>query len=177
MLDEAGALDWLRAHRSWQPSLAVAGTGIASASARLATRRLVSFSSRSRGGLFQNFHLTIDAKHLGHLFRKVRIALFQVVSHFVRFHLFLVQDLANGALRQVGEAGISLRRSTLSRVASEKPRRPQFVRIAEVLRLPACQRYQPGFGFEGDRRFSARLPARKVSAYMFSRKGNLVMTS
>jgi hypothetical protein len=30
------------------------------------------------------FFLAIDAQHLGHLFRKVGIALFQVVSHFVR---------------------------------------------------------------------------------------------
>jgi hypothetical protein len=43
----------------------------------------------------------------------------------------------------------------LAGVAGQKPRRPQFVRIAEVLRLPACQRYQPSLGFEGDRRLPA----------------------
>jgi hypothetical protein len=96
--------------------------------------------------------LAIDAQHFGHLFRKVGIALFQVVSHFVRLHLFLVEDLAHRALRQVGEAPMPLRRSMLASVAGQKPRRPQFVGIAKVLRLPACQRYQPCLGFECDRR-------------------------
>jgi hypothetical protein len=40
-------------------------------------------------------------------------------------------------------------------VAGQKPRRPQFVRIAEVLRLPASQRHQPCLGFKRDRRLSA----------------------
>jgi hypothetical protein len=32
----------------------------------------------------EHVDLAIDAQHLGHLFRKVGIELFQVVSHFVR---------------------------------------------------------------------------------------------
>jgi hypothetical protein len=40
-------------------------------------------------------------------------------------------------------------------MAGQKPCRPQFVRIPEILRLPASQRHQPGPGFEGDRRLSA----------------------
>src|SRR5271170_7843203 len=47
--------------------------------------------------LLQDFHLTINAQHFGHLFRKVGIALFQVVSHFVRLHFLLVEDLAHRA--------------------------------------------------------------------------------
>jgi hypothetical protein len=108
--------------------------------------------------LFQDFHLAINAQHRGHLFRKVGIAgiaLFQVVPHFVRFDLFLSQDLAHCALCQVGEARMSLRWSMLASVAGQKPRRPQFVRIAEVLRLPASQRHQPRLGFKRDRRLSA----------------------
>jgi hypothetical protein len=42
----------------------------------------------------------------------------------------------------------------LASVAGQKPRRPQFVWIAKVLCLAACQRYQPCLGFQGDRRFS-----------------------
>jgi hypothetical protein len=34
----------------------------------------------------------------------------------------------------------------------EKPGRPQFVRIAKLLRLSTGQRHQPGFGFARDRR-------------------------
>jgi hypothetical protein len=72
----------------------------------------------------------------------------------VRFHLFLIEDLAHRALRQVGEAHMPLPRSMFAGVAGQKPRRPQFVRIAEVLCLPAGQRHQPCLGFEGDRRLS-----------------------
>ena len=47
--------------------------------------------------LLEDFHLAIDAQHLGHFFRKVGIVLFEVVSHFVRLYLFLAQDLAPSA--------------------------------------------------------------------------------
>jgi hypothetical protein len=52
-----------------------------------------------------------------------------------------------------------LRRSILAGVTTQTPRRPQFVRTAEVLRLPASQRHQPGLGFERDRRLPARARA------------------
>ena len=38
----------------------------------------------------------------------------------------------------------------------EQPRRPQFVRIAKVLRLVAGQISEPGFGLDGDDRLAAR---------------------
>src|ERR1700719_4805112 len=72
----------------------------------------------------------------------------------MRFNFVLVEDLARRAWRQVGEARMSLRRSMLASVAGQKPRRPQFVRIAKVLCLPACQRHQLCLGFECDRWFS-----------------------
>src|SRR6267378_1401923 len=71
------------------------------------------FCLDAAAAFLQDFHLAIDAQHFGHLFRKVGIALFQVVSHFVRLHLFLVEDFAHRALRQVGEAPMPLRRSML----------------------------------------------------------------
>ena len=46
--------------------------------------------------------------------------------------------------------------SMLARVTSQKPRRPQFVRIAQVLRLAAGQRDQPCPGLGSDRRLLAR---------------------
>jgi hypothetical protein len=54
-----------------------------------------------------------------------------------------------------GDVRMPLRRSMFASVAGQKPRRPQFVGIAEVLRLPACQRHQPCPRFERDRRLSA----------------------
>ena len=53
----------------------------------------------------------------------------------------------------MGKARMSLRRSVLAGMAGEKPRRPQFMGIAQVLRFPARQRHQPSLGFERDRRF------------------------
>jgi hypothetical protein len=70
-------------------------------------------------------------------------------------HFFLVENLAHRALCQIGEARMSLRQSVLASVAGEKPGRPQFVGIAEILRLPARQRYQPCLGLQRDRRFPA----------------------
>jgi hypothetical protein len=88
-------------------------------------------------------HFVINAQHLGHLFRKVGIALFEVVSHFVRFDFVLVENLAHRALHQIGEAGMSLRRTVVAGMAGEKPGRPQFVGITKVFRPPAGERYQP----------------------------------
>ena len=51
---------------------------------------------------------------------------------------------------------MSFCRPMLARVASQKPRRPQFVGIAEVLGLAAGERDQPCLGLGGDRRLLAR---------------------
>jgi hypothetical protein len=74
------------------------------------------------------------------------------VHRRVRFHVFLGEDLTQGALRQVGQARMSLRRSVLAGVVGEKPRRLQFVGVANVLGFPAGQRHQPRLGFKRDRR-------------------------
>jgi hypothetical protein len=65
-------------------------------------------------------HLMINAQHLGHLLGKVGIALFQVISHFCAASLVLAEDLAHRALRQIGEAWVSLCRSVLASVAGQK---------------------------------------------------------
>jgi hypothetical protein len=90
---------------------------------------------------FKDFHLAVDAQHLGHLLREVGIALFQAVSSFVRLQLLLIQDSCTPCPS----------RSMLASVAGEEPGRPRLVRIAEVLRLPARQRHQLRFGLQGDR--------------------------
>jgi hypothetical protein len=50
-------------------------------------------------GILQELHLAINAQHLGHFFRKLGIALLQVIAHLVRLHLLLIENLANRALR------------------------------------------------------------------------------
>jgi len=52
-----------------------------------------------------------------------------------------------------------LRRPVLTCMAGQKPRRPQFVRIAEVFRLPTRQRCYPCLGLDRDRRLPARARA------------------
>src|SRR5829696_1579715 len=47
----------------------------------------------------------------------------------------------------------------LASMAGQKPGRPQFVRIAKILGLAACQRRQPCLGFHRDRRLLARVTA------------------
>jgi hypothetical protein len=47
---------------------------------------------------------------------------------------------------------MSLPRSMVAGMAGQKPRRPQFVGIAKVLRFPARQGYQPCLGLKRDRR-------------------------
>ena len=83
--------------------------------------------------------MAINAQHFGHLFRKVGVAALQVLPHFVRLHVFLIEDFAHRALRQVGKAHMPFNGPMLAGVGGEKPRRPQFMRIAEVLRLAAGQ--------------------------------------
>ena len=89
-------------------------------------------------------HLAINAQHFGHFFREVGAAALQIVAYFVRLHVFLVEDFAHRALHQVGEARMSLPRSR--RAGGERPRRPQFVRIAAVLGLATGQIDAPCLG-------------------------------
>ena len=111
---------------------------------------------RRGGRCLQDLHLAINAQDLGHLFGEVGIAPFQIISHFVRLNFFLIQNLANRALRQSGEARVPFRRSVLARMTSQKPGRPQFVGVTEVLRFAARQRHEPSLGLERDPGFPAR---------------------
>jgi hypothetical protein len=104
----------------------------------------------------QDFHFAIDAQNLRHLLLELRIAALQVGADLVRLHLLLIEDLAQRALSQLAEGGLSFGGSVLARVASQKPRRPQFVGIAQVLRLAAGERHQPCLGLGGDSRLLAR---------------------
>ena len=98
---------------------------------------------RCRRGLLNDLHLAVDAQNLRHLGFEFGIAAFQVIADLVRLHLLLVEYLAHRALHHLGEAQVSFRRSVLTRMASQQSRRPQFVGIAQFLRLAAGQRHQP----------------------------------
>ena len=103
------------------------------------------------------FHLAINASALRPSSQQSRDrAVPASVSHFVRFHLFLVERILHTVpLGEVGEThACRLRGSMLASVAGQKPRCPQFVGIAKFLRLPACQRHQPCLGLGSDRRLS-----------------------
>ena len=67
----------------------------------------------------------------------------------------VVEDLARRTLRHLIETGMPFRRPMLARMASQKPCRPQFVRIAQFRCLAAGQRHQPSLGLSGDCRLLA----------------------
>ena len=77
-------------------------------------------------------HLAIDAQNLRHLLLELRVAAFQIIANLVRLYLSRIEDVAQRALSQLGKAGMPLRRPVLTRMAGEKSRRPQFVRISRV---------------------------------------------
>jgi hypothetical protein len=111
---------------------------------------------RFGGALLEDLDLAIDAQDFRHLLLELWIASLKVVAHLVRLDLLLVEDLGHRPIGQLGETGVSLCRRMFAGVAGQKPHRPQFVRIAQLLRLPASQRYQPRLGFRRDRRLLAR---------------------
>ena len=105
--------------------------------------------------LLDKLHLAIDAQNFRHLLLELRVAAFQVVADLVRLYFLLIEDVAQRALSQFGKAGVSFRRPMLTRMAGEKPRRPQFVRIAEFLGPAAGEIHDPCLGCGCDLRFLA----------------------
>jgi hypothetical protein len=57
---------------------------------------------------------------------------------------------------RVRQARVPFGGTVLASVAGEQPRGPQFMRITQLLRLPARQRCQPGFRYQRDRRLAER---------------------
>jgi hypothetical protein len=104
-------------------------------------------------GLFQHFDFTIDAQNLGHLPFELGVTIFEIVAHLVRFDFLVAEDLAYGALDQMGQAPMPCRRPPFTCMIGQQSRRPQLVWIAVVLGLVARQRYQPGLGLRRDRWF------------------------
>ena len=124
-------------------------------------------------GLLNDLHLAVNTQNLRHLLLEFGIAALQVVAHFVRLHFLLVEDLAHRTLHQLAKTGVPFRRSMLARMPSQQPRGPQFVRIPQLLRLPARQRCQPGFRFQRDRRLAERPLCAKSGHSLFECYGIL----
>ena len=55
-------------------------------------------------GLFNDLDLAIDAQNLRHLLFELRVALFQVIAHFVRLYFLPIEYVAQRALSQFGKA-------------------------------------------------------------------------
>jgi len=101
------------------------------------------------GGFHQDLDLLVDTQDLGHPGVEVHIAALEVVADLVRLHRMGVEDLADGAL---SEPVVPTGGPVLTRMARQKPRRPQLVWIAEVFGLAAGERHEPGFRLGRDRR-------------------------
>src|SRR5882724_8137188 len=112
---------------------------------------------RFGGRLFQDLDLPIDTQNLRHLLLKLGVAIFQVVTHLVRLDFLVAEYLTHRALDQPGETGVPRRRSVFTRMTCQKPRRPQFVRIAVLSGLVTRQGYQPSLSLRCDRRLLARM--------------------
>jgi hypothetical protein len=112
-------------------------------------------ADKSGGRRLQDAHAATNPQNLGHLFGEVGIAPFQIISHFVRLYFFLIQNLANRACARLTRHAClpPIRARALT---SQKPGRPQFVGVTEVLRPAARQRHEPSLGLERDPRFPAR---------------------
>src|SRR5208282_1498807 len=86
--------------------------------------RIARFLFCGRRRLLDEPYFAIDAQNLRHLLLELRIAAFQVVADLVRLYLLLIEDFAQRALSQLGEASVPLRRPMLTRMAGEQSRRP-----------------------------------------------------
>jgi hypothetical protein len=74
----------------------------------------------------------------------------------VRLDLVRSQDFAQRPLSEGGEAFVSRPRSLFANVPRQKPRRPQFVRIAKVLGFPASEVDNEAPRLLGDHRLASR---------------------
>ena len=68
---------------------------------------------------------------------------FEIVPHLVPLHGLPTEDFAHRPLGKLGQAAMPFRRPMLAGVARQEPRRPQLMRIAEILGLATSQVHQP----------------------------------
>jgi hypothetical protein len=100
--------------------------------------------------------ITVDAKHFGHFWLKLGIALLQIIAHLVRLHLVRRQDLAHRPLSQFRQARMTGLRPVIPRMRSQQAGRPQFVWIPKRDRLRAGKRDKPSPSFRCNHCFASR---------------------
>ena len=109
----------------------------------------------SRGGLFKNSDLAVNAQDLRHFLRRIGVAALQIIAHLVRLHFLLVEDLAQRALRQIGEAGVSLLPAHVHAHGAPAAASSTIRADSRVPSLYGTQRHQPAFRFDRNRRLPA----------------------
>ena len=102
---------------------------------------------------FQDFHSAINAQHLRHFFREVECGA-QIVAHFVRLHVFLVEDFGTPCPAPGWRDTHVLAQAHARGHGTRQPRRPP-VRV-EVLASATGQINQPCLGFNRDGGSAAR---------------------
>jgi hypothetical protein len=99
----------------------------------------------------QHSNLLIDAQDLGLFLIKVWIAPLEIIAHLVGLHLVPREDLTDRALGDASQAGMPPgERTVLASVAGQQTRRPQLMRISDILCLLTGQRNHPGTRLRGD---------------------------
>jgi len=81
----------------------------------------------------RNFFVYVE--DLGHLLFELLITPLQIVADLVRSNLVLRQNLRHGTTRQLQQAGMPSGLTVFLNMFCQKTRRPQLVRVAEVLWL------------------------------------------
>ena len=111
--------------------------------------------------LLQEGDLAIDAEHLSHFRLECLVATFEVIADLVRLDLVAASILQTVPWTMCVRQGCPAAVACVPNVSRQQPGGPQFMRIAEVLRLLAGQRHQPGLRFGVIR---GALPGRGLSS-------------
>src|ERR1019366_6528268 len=90
-------------------------------------------------------HFLIDQQHLSHLALKLWIAPFQVILHFMRLQLLLLENPLHRGFGSTRQAGMSGANRVLTHMSRQGSARPQFGGIAQVFGLGASQMHHPRF--------------------------------
>lgn len=113
-------------------------------------------SRDDRRNLVLDHHFLVNQQHFIHLALKFRIPPFQVILHFMRLQLLLVQNPLHSGFGGPSQAGVASGFGSLADMSRQRFARPQFGGVAEVFGLGAGQMNDPSFvGHANDRFFGA----------------------
>jgi hypothetical protein len=99
--------------------------------------------------------LPVDVQHLLHLHVKLGVAALQIILDLMRLHGLRAQNLGNRSARQVLQTRMAGGPAMLADVLGQQARRPQLLRVPQLLGLLAGQRHHPSPCFGGQSRASA----------------------